>query len=87
MSDDEEIVVHCDMIDQSHMCFTCPMCFTKYNKNGMPSLRGKSQVHRHGSSNDLSDRIEHRLPHCVLPNNKPRNYSFKIVIDKNTIRK
>ena len=50
-------------VDKTHIYYKCPVCFTKYKKDGTPYKTAKNVVHRHGSSGDLSNREEHRSHH------------------------
>ena len=43
-------------IDHHHFWYKCP--------NNCPE-----QYHKHGSNNDLSNRVEHRMSHCFFPQN------------------
>jgi len=66
-------------INQTHFCYTCKYCFTRYRKDGTPSLRAKNVIHFHGSCGDLSNRIEQRISPC--------GRCVDIVIDDSTLRK
>lgn len=36
-------------VNDYHVTYECPFCFTKYNKNGQPSKRAKNHIHQHGN--------------------------------------
>lgn len=54
-----------DSINNKTFKFTCPFCYTSYNKDGSPRKNSKRKVHIHGSSGELHNRIETRSPHCI----------------------
>ena len=62
-----EIHVLADTISRKQMTYTCPVCRTKYNKDGSPSKRSKPVIHRHGSCGDLSNRVTDRTHHSYHP--------------------
>lgn len=72
-------------IDNTHFYYECPLCWSKYKKNGTPYSRAKRLIHHHGSDNDLSNRIETRSHHGdYLHCNDIQN--FKILITDETVR-
>jgi hypothetical protein len=75
-------------IDSSHIYYRCPDCFTKYKKDGTPYKNAKNLIHKHGSCNDLSNRIEHRSHHRAwnFPNNNETYSSCYIIINEDTER-
>lgn len=38
------------MVDDHHVKYKCPYCFTKYKKNGQPRMNAKHVLHQHGSN-------------------------------------
>ena len=74
--------IQANTIDNTHFTYTCPLCWSKYNKNGDGSKRGKPVTHRHGSDTNLCNRIEHRVGH----GDKCRNYTIEIHITDETLR-
>ena len=70
-------------IDKTHIYIKCPYCFTKYKKNGQPYKTAKNLIHLHGSTGDLTNRIETRSHHSNTCNN---NFTWNIAITDNTIR-
>ena len=79
----EICTVHCETIDNIHLTFTCPFCWSSYKKDGTPKKTAKPVIHRHGSNGNFTNRTEHRIPHCT----KDKSHTFNIVIDDQTIRK
>lgn len=77
------INVVADIINKNHIIFTCPFCFSRYKKNGEPYRTATRIRHIHGSSGDLSNRIEHRTAHC---DKKINNRDFNIHITDDTVR-
>ena len=75
-------------IDRTHIHYVCPYCKSRYNKDGKPSKRCKPVIHRHGSNNDLSNRIEHRSHDKVynFPKNNIAHSGVYIHITDNTKR-
>jgi hypothetical protein len=63
-----DIEVHAHTITKKYFYYTCPFCWTRYKKNGEPSLRGKPGTHFHGSGGGLSNRRTHRVNHCTKSN-------------------
>lgn len=81
----ENLYVVAKSVNKMSITFECPHCWTKYKKNGEPSLRAKRVVHSHGSCGDISNRIEHRALHCL--DKKRDNYSgVNIEINDTTLR-
>jgi hypothetical protein len=76
--------VEAETISNKTFRFECPFCWSKYKKNGEPYKTAKRIYHTHGSSGDLSNRIEHRLAHCY--GNKKYRCDFNIHITDKTIR-
>jgi len=68
-------------IDSSQFSYECPFCWSKYNKNGERSSRGKAVMHRHGSEGLLNNRVEYRGNHC-----KSENTNINIHITDETCR-
>jgi hypothetical protein len=77
----EEINVIALNIDKVHFYYECPRCWSKYKKNEEPYKNSKHKIHIHGSGNDFSNRIEHRISHCFK-----NNYNAIIHITDETIR-
>ena len=75
--------VEANYVDYTHIKFECPICRTKYKKNGEPYAKSKPIVHIHGSCGNISNRVEHRIAHCGWERNRK---SFNIHITKNTFR-
>jgi len=67
--------------------YKCPVCFTKYNKNGEPSKRAKNVIHIHGNEeHSARNRITGRSHH----NNQYSNIGYNNVcihITDKTLRK
>lgn len=79
--------VNADEINSVHIRFTCPFCYTKYLKSGKPSVTAKYKIHLHGSANNLENRFEDRIAHCVVPENVPKVIlNFMIAITDRTKR-
>ena len=76
--------VYAETISNKTFRFKCPFCYSKYKKDGTPYKRSKRIYHTHGSSGDLSNRIEHRIAHCY--GNKEYISDFNIHITDNTKR-
>mgnify|MGYP003628070545 FL=1 len=76
-------VVEAKKIDSKNIYFTCPYCWSKYKKDGTPTARSKRVIHKHGNNSDLSNRIEHRSPHCI---NRTKSGDFEIHITDNTLK-
>ena len=76
--------VEAETISAKTFRFKCPFCYSKYKKNGEPYKTAKKIYHTHGSSGDLSNRIEHRAAHCY----RKEGYmtDFNIHITDNTKR-
>jgi len=73
-----------DTIDMNSFTYKCPICFTKYKKDGTPYKNAKPLIHIHGSSGDTSDRIETRSHHT----NREKFWGeVEITINADTIRK
>lgn len=49
-------------VDKNTTYFSCPWCFTRYTKSGIPTKRARRVVHRHGRS---EPGFHHRGAHCV----------------------
>lgn len=67
---DEEtkrVCVHADIVDDVHIRFTCPFCYTRYKKNGHRRANAKRVVHLHGSCGQHHSRLEDRFAHCLYP--------------------
>ena len=87
---DDHIVVRASEIDNVHITYKCPFCYTIRNgrtlsspickKTGRVYTSAKSGEHRHGSGRDLSPRIEYRSSHCRVRCDK----EIKIIIDEKT---
>ena len=56
-----------DYIDDKVIRFKCPLCWTKYKKNGQPYKSAKNRIHTHGSCGELHNRTEHRVHHGFNP--------------------
>ena len=75
----QEIDVIATKMDDVNFCYECPRCWTNYKKNGEPYKNAKHKMHLHGSGNDFSNRIEHRISHCFK-----NNYNARIHITDET---
>ena len=42
-------------VDEVHVIFPCPVCRTRYKKDGSPYASSKPVIHRHGTGGDISD--------------------------------
>lgn len=75
-------------IDRTHIYYECPTCFTKYKKDGTPTMKSKNVIHKHGSCGELHNRIEHRSHHHCwnFPKNTLTYSSCYIIINDDTIR-
>lgn len=63
MSDDLNVVA--SMVSKTTIKYECPICYTKYKKNGEPYKRAKHKIHTHGNeTRTLGNRITTRTPHC-----------------------
>ena len=66
--------------------YKCPVCFTKYNKDGKPSKRAKNLIHIHGNEeHSKENRITSRSHH-----NNSNNIGYNQVcihITDKTLRK
>jgi hypothetical protein len=73
-------------VDRTHIYYKCPVCFTKYKKNGQPYANAKNVIHKHGSCGDLSNRIEHRAHHRTYnyPEGRLTYNNVCIIIDDTT---
>merc|ERR1712154_124777 len=64
----DSVYVRCNHISGCQISFTCPFCWTKYNKNGEVSKRAKRSTHRHGAGGILkrgeSKYCGHKCSHC-----------------------
>jgi hypothetical protein len=76
--------VNAQSIDKIQISFECPYCWSKYKQNGEPTKRAKKIKHVHGSNENLNNRTEHRLAHCIR---ERYDGCFYIIIDDKTIRK
>jgi hypothetical protein len=76
--------VNAQSINNVHIKFECPYCWSKYKKNGEPTKRAKRINHMHGSNDNLNNRTENRIAHCM---NERYNGGFNIIINDETIRK
>lgn len=75
--------VNADSIDDIHIFFTCPFCYTQYNSDGRPRSKAKRVVHQHGSGGYRYFRDnEHRVAHC---SNAHAENGFLIYITPSTI--
>ena len=54
-----------DSIDRTHISYQCPNCSRFFFKNGKKRKNPKLVFHRHGSCGDLTNRVEHRVSHCL----------------------
>tara|TARA_R100001163_G_scaffold11166_3_gene10227 strand:+ start:6092 stop:6361 length:270 start_codon:yes stop_codon:yes gene_type:complete len=80
----ETVSVVAQKITPTSIHFKCPECWSKYKKNGEPSLRGKPVIHNHGNETGSSENREtDRIPHCIRKNHI---CSFNIQITNDTIR-
>jgi hypothetical protein len=75
--------VYATKIDKIHIFFNCPHCSKYTFNNGRLRKKPYIKEHLHGSSGDLSNRIEDRIPHCIEA--KTRNFIIHVTDD--TIRK
>ena len=89
---EDYIVVKAKKIDNVHIYYECPFCWTIRNgkikdsnfnrKTKKLYMSAKPTIHRHGSGGDKHNRYETRVSHCSVNNNK----EIKIIIDEETIR-
>jgi hypothetical protein len=77
----DNTIVKASKIDNIHIYYECPYCWSKYKKNGEPYKTAKRITHQHGSCNDFSNRTESRISHCYEPN---KSHTVKIIIDDST---
>tara|TARA_R110001606_G_scaffold262997_1_gene411629 strand:+ start:1455 stop:1691 length:237 start_codon:yes stop_codon:yes gene_type:complete len=73
--------VYAKYISKEYLIFTCPLCYTKYKKNGEPTKLSKKKNHYHGSCGKTHNRTEHRIGHCI-----GRNIDFNIIVNDDTLR-
>jgi hypothetical protein len=81
----DSIEVHAHTITKMQFYYTCPFCWTRYKKNGEPSLKGYPGTHWHGSGGNLTNQRTHRVSHCTKSTEKTG--SVFITIDDSTIRR
>jgi len=75
-------------IDDVHIAFDCPFCWTKYNKDGSPCKDAKPLEHHHGSGGDkTTNRVTHRVAHCGGNPAAVVYNGFNIFITPDTVRK
>jgi hypothetical protein len=79
--DKNKTIVKAHKMDNIHIYYECPYCWSKYKKNGEPTKTAKRITHQHGSDNDYSNRTENRISHCYEPN---KSYAVNIIIDDTT---
>ena len=72
-------------ISKKTIKYTCPNCYSKYKKDGKPYNKAKRLIHKHGSNNNLNNRIEHRSHHKCEGNSDSYD-SVNIHITDATIR-
>jgi len=77
------ICVNAEKINEKQFTFKCPICWSRYKKNGQPSKTAKRIYHRHGSAGNLNNRIEFRTHHNSI---NGEYCEFKIKISDNTLR-
>ncbi len=70
-------------ISPKAVLFLCPLCWTKYNKDGKPSKSAKRVVHCHGNDGNLESRMLKRASQCDVRRFKGQ---FEIVVDDSTTR-
>ena len=83
-----EITLVESKIDKRHIYYKCPTCVSRYNKDGKPSKNSKPVYHKHGSSGELHNRVEHRSHHKVynFPKNQETYSTICIIINDETKR-
>lgn len=89
---ENNILVKAKKINKTQFTYECPFCWkissgkiveSPFNKKTKRLYTtAKPGVHYHGSGGDLSNRIEHRITHCLINNEK----DVYIEIDDNTKR-
>lgn len=81
----ETVNVVASKITPTNIYFKCPLCWSRYNKNGSPSIRGKPVYHVHGNETTSSDNREtHRTTHCH--NKAFCGFNVKIMVTDDTVR-
>lgn len=81
----KNFIVEAKVITPTHLYFDCPLCWSRYKKNGEPYKTAKRVTHTHGNDTQSKEnRITTRSPHCTI--NRDFN-EFTINITDNTIRK
>jgi len=69
----ENLIVYAYKIDDTHIYYRCPSCFTIqggrcvkscFKANGQFYRSAEPSVHRHGSAGNYENRVEHRGSHC-----------------------
>ncbi len=71
-----------DRISVDEVVFKCPVCWSKYKKNGQPYKNAKRVEHFHGSERNTIRRETKRVPHCL---DEAKNYrEFLIAITEET---
>ena len=70
----EEIEVDACEIDEHHIYYRCPSCYTIqggrvvrscFKGNGQFYRSAEHTIHKHGSAGNYDNRIEHRSSHCI----------------------
>ena len=77
--------VEAQVITPKQISFECPVCWSKYKKNGEPYKTAKRIRHIHGNDTGKDmDRKTTRSPHCLRSGDFDE---FLIEITENTVRK
>lgn len=78
------VYVRASSVDNVHVKFTCPCCWTSYKKDGSPRANAKRKTHMHGSCGDTRVRFVHVTPHCDV-GRFPKGFNgFYIAITSST---
>jgi len=57
------VYVKAKKVDDTHVDFICPFCYTRYKKNGDPTANARHEEHKH-SSDDRRIQMIHKIKHC-----------------------
>ena len=61
-----QVEVVAQYLTPEHVCYECPVCRTKYKKNGEPYKSAKPVIHKHGNEDGTSlNRVIYRSHHAV----------------------
>lgn len=62
---EQYVLIHIDKMDKKCIYYECPFCWTKYKKDGTPTIRAKRGRHTHGRGDNVGiGHISDRATHC-----------------------